>query len=218
MKTIVNVNVAGSFDYSTLAIYDQSRLRAAALNVAFGVSRALDAQLQIGRALFEIKDILPHGEFIRWVELECKLNVRTAQKSMAAFSVVERYPSLSKYSLKIIQRVATCSRRIDPTLLERHLQCDPAPSAHELLEFLSAGGNGRNGNGTVAGAPPDENAHRWTAWQGDAGDLALMETVANQLGDTLLPFLNMLERLGAATLTAALRDVWDRSNTTPSRI
>jgi hypothetical protein len=43
---------------------------------------ATEQAIEIGRELLRVKDSLPHGAFVRWVERSCEFKIRTAQDLM----------------------------------------------------------------------------------------------------------------------------------------
>ena len=42
--------------------------------------QALEEAILVGKALADAKALIPYGGFTRWIEKECKLNDRTAQR------------------------------------------------------------------------------------------------------------------------------------------
>jgi hypothetical protein len=42
------------------------------------------AVIEVGRELIAIKHRVEHGQFVEWIERECRMSIRTAQRAMQA--------------------------------------------------------------------------------------------------------------------------------------
>jgi hypothetical protein len=84
--------VAGCFDYGQVDVGVAAEMRATADRVR-GLMRA--SVIEVGRELLVIKRKLKHGQFVPWVERECRLSTRTAQRAMLAAEMVEKNDKLS---------------------------------------------------------------------------------------------------------------------------
>jgi hypothetical protein len=51
--------------------------------------------IEVGRELLAIKRQLKHGQFVAWVEHDCQLSIRAAQRAMRAAEMVEKNDKLS---------------------------------------------------------------------------------------------------------------------------
>ena len=74
------------FDYDAFGGNVTTDLRATATRIR---ARLANSVIETGRDLLEVKERLPHGDFIRWVEAECLITSRTAQNMMTAARWVE---------------------------------------------------------------------------------------------------------------------------------
>jgi len=83
---------SGGFDYASVPGDIANQMRTAADRVQ-QLRRA--AVVDIGRELIAIKNRIEHGHFIEWVEHECQIPIRTAQRAMQAAEMVERNEKLS---------------------------------------------------------------------------------------------------------------------------
>lgn len=75
-----------AFDYTSVGANVATDLRAAADRIR---DRVRASVIETGLDLLQVKDRLEHGHFIAWLEAECALNDRTAQRMMTAARWVE---------------------------------------------------------------------------------------------------------------------------------
>lgn len=80
------------FDYGALDNDLATGMQAAAKKIR-GYMRA--AVIDVGRELNEVKARVQHGCFVAWVEAECELPIRTAERAMLAAHVVDENDKLS---------------------------------------------------------------------------------------------------------------------------
>src|SRR3954469_6674195 len=80
------------FDYEQLDGDTAAEIQEAAARIR-GFMRA--AVIEVGCELLRVKERLNHGQFTAWVENECKLLMRTAQRAMRAAEMVGKYDKLS---------------------------------------------------------------------------------------------------------------------------
>lgn len=81
-----------SFDYNQLDGDLAAEIQEAAERVR-GFTRT--AVIEVGHELLRVKERLNHGQFTAWVENECQLLMRTAQRAMRAAEMVGKYDKLS---------------------------------------------------------------------------------------------------------------------------
>ena len=93
MRTHLHPDLAsGGFDYAAVRSDIANQMRTAGHRIHhLRYAPAVD----IGRELIAIKDRIEHGHFIEWVEHECQMSIRTAQRAMQAAEMVERNDKLS---------------------------------------------------------------------------------------------------------------------------
>src|SRR5258706_10024919 len=77
------------FDYGGLPTVEVAALRAQAQRIRKSNRLIMSTILQVGRELIDIKARLPHGRFRDWVEIECGLNARTAERYVGAARFAE---------------------------------------------------------------------------------------------------------------------------------
>jgi hypothetical protein len=80
------------FDYTQIDVGVAAAMRAAADRVC-GLMRA--SVIEVGRELLTIKRKLKRGQFVSWVERECRLSTRAAQRAMLAAEMIEKNDKLS---------------------------------------------------------------------------------------------------------------------------
>src|SRR5438270_10357528 len=79
--TTIFADQSARFDYSVLGGNVASDLPAAAARIR---ERLCAPIIDVGKDLLQVKARLEHGQFIEWVERECGINKRTAQRMMVA--------------------------------------------------------------------------------------------------------------------------------------
>jgi hypothetical protein len=67
--------------------------------------KATEHSVEIGRELLRVKENLPHGRFVRWVEKECEFKIRTAQDLMKLAREIESHKSLTALMLPSTLRI-----------------------------------------------------------------------------------------------------------------
>lgn len=73
------------FDYNSLTPVVSSMVMIAAERIKLRMKRTVEDILEIGRELKEVKEHLPHGQFLPWIEAEFGMSEWSAQKFMQAF-------------------------------------------------------------------------------------------------------------------------------------
>ena len=79
--SVAEILPSPGFDYGHVGDNLAVDLRACARRIR---DRMVASVIETGRDLLGVKDQLDHGQFIAWVEAECALSPRTAQRMMAA--------------------------------------------------------------------------------------------------------------------------------------
>jgi hypothetical protein len=92
------VPVVEGFDYSPLEAPVAQKLRTTAERIRDRVKKTLEDIIEIGNDLLAVKDTLPHGQFLRWLNAEFGWEQRTAYNFM---SVAERFQLANFASLPI---------------------------------------------------------------------------------------------------------------------
>ena len=72
------------FDYNNLPEAQSENLRKQAVRIRERTKATTAAIIEIGRDLLAIKQTLEHGQFIKWIEIECLCSIRAAQNYMRA--------------------------------------------------------------------------------------------------------------------------------------
>jgi DUF3102 family protein len=114
--------VAPTFDYAALEISVADEMRQAAERVC---SLMRSSVIDVGRELIAAKGRVERGQFVKWVEAECQLNIRTAQRMMQAAEIVEKNDKLSLLNPSSLYMLAAPST--------------PASSLEQVRQELDAG-------------------------------------------------------------------------------
>jgi hypothetical protein len=67
--------------------------------------KATEHAVEIGRELLRVKENLPHGRFVRWVEMECEFKIRTAQDLMRLARELGSHENLAALMLPSTLRI-----------------------------------------------------------------------------------------------------------------
>ena len=84
-----NAEGACAFDYGALSPKIAEALREHTARIRHQVKATTTAIVWIGRDLMAVKQMLGHGQFVRWVESECGFSARTAQNYLRAAEFLE---------------------------------------------------------------------------------------------------------------------------------
>jgi hypothetical protein len=97
-----------TFDYTQLAPSLADALRNQAARIRERVQSTNAAIIEIGRDLIAVKQYrLDHGQFVRWVELQCGLNKRTAQLYMQVAEFIEgKSETVSLLQMKTLYEIS----------------------------------------------------------------------------------------------------------------
>ena len=84
-----DAEVIRGFDYGSLSPEVAEALREKTDRIRHQVKATATAIVWIGRDLTAVKQMLGHGQFVRWVESECGFSARTAQNYMRVAEFLE---------------------------------------------------------------------------------------------------------------------------------
>jgi hypothetical protein len=70
------------FDYSPLDTKIAEQAGSIAVRIRERLKKTLEDLIEVGIHLLAVKDVLPHGQFLRWLKAEFGWSERTAQKFM----------------------------------------------------------------------------------------------------------------------------------------
>src|SRR3984893_2125148 len=91
------------------------------------------AVIEVGRALLTVKGRIEQGHFVEWVEHECGMHIRGAQRAMAAAEMVEKNDNLSYLPADglVALSARTAPEPIVSAIIER-IDAGEKPSASEI--------------------------------------------------------------------------------------
>lgn len=104
-------------DLQTLA----DTINNAHVEVEKSMQRALSAAYAAGEALMTVKERLPHGEFLPWLEMSCAVSIRTAQVYMRLYREWDQVQAVNT------QRAAHLSIRQALALIQQVPESPPEP-------------------------------------------------------------------------------------------
>jgi hypothetical protein len=124
---------SGGFDYASMRSDIANQMRAAADRIH---QLRYAAVVDIGRELIAIKERIEHGHFVEWVESECRMSIRTAQRAMKAAEMVERNDKLSYLPADgLLALSARAAKPIAEKIIGR-IDAGEQPSAAEIKEQI----------------------------------------------------------------------------------
>ncbi|MFO0979671.1 MAG: DUF3102 domain-containing protein [Planctomycetaceae bacterium] len=108
------------YDYGLIPESDRDEVRSAALSIKPRIERSVSDMLAIGESLLEVKALLPHGQWLPWLDVEFSMTPRTAQRLMNA---AERWrgkcETVSHLGLSVIYALEDASDSAVEELVER---------------------------------------------------------------------------------------------------
>ncbi|MEY9780345.1 DUF3102 domain-containing protein [Sinorhizobium fredii] len=100
-------------------------LAAAADRIRSLHKRSVESVVFIGRELRQVKDLLPHGDFLSWIDKEFRMTPRTAQNYMRTVDLCEKYETVSYLEASAIYALAAPST--------------PEPTRQEIISRIEGG-------------------------------------------------------------------------------
>jgi Protein of unknown function (DUF3102) len=126
------VQGVGGFDYQSVddaAIAGQ--MRSAAIRIR---QHTRAAYIEVGRDLRSIKSRIEHGKFVAWVERECEINIRTAQRMMAVVELLDKNDTLSFLPPTVLTQLAQPSAPKDAVdAIVARIDAGERPKPKEIL-------------------------------------------------------------------------------------
>ena len=89
------MNQVAAFDDTALTPGDALDLRAAADRIRTRMRRSVEDIIEIGRDLAAAKKTVGHGNFLRWIEAEARMNERTANRFIGIYKKFGKSDRLS---------------------------------------------------------------------------------------------------------------------------
>jgi hypothetical protein len=194
------------FDYSTVSDDTAEQMRAAAERVHKLNQIAHDSGISVGRELLAVKDRVAHGQFEDWVEHECQMPMRTAQRMMLAAEMVGKNDKLSYLPQDGL--VALGSRSAPTPVIKEiigRIEAGEKPSTAEIKEQIA---KAKVQMRRPAGAGTLTAKQRQRAEQ-EVGEAAAADAAAQmlipRLGERLAEFVPLLEKAGSRRIGELLR-------------
>jgi hypothetical protein len=110
------------FDYSVVPDGIAAEMREAAGHIRRNAQAAF---IEAGMTLLKIKGLIDHGHFLAWIEPECGLKIRTAQRAMQVAQLVIEYVNLTYLPTDSLLLLASRSA--------------PKPLRDEIIQRINAG-------------------------------------------------------------------------------
>lgn len=130
-----------SYDYDQIAEEHRHQVRAAAVEIKRSAQTAQENLLEIGKRLLEVKEVLPHGQFEKWIAAEFDLSDRMAQRMMNVAQVYGSNPTpVSLFSPSALYLLAAPSTPEEARAeIEAEAQATgKSPSKTRTLEVIQA--------------------------------------------------------------------------------
>jgi hypothetical protein len=97
------------FDYSMLPGDLWLEVRAAAERVKMRLKRTAEDIVEIGRELTDVKERLPHGQFLPWIEAEFQMSDQSARRFMQAFDRFGKSNIMLNFNPTVLYQLAAPS-------------------------------------------------------------------------------------------------------------
>jgi Protein of unknown function (DUF3102) len=99
-----------AFNYASLGSDDAEFLRRRATSIRQGIKSTVEAICDIGVQLCGAKQMLGHGQFVQWVELECGFSIRSAQNYIrASVFAADKYATVALLPPATVYRLSAKS-------------------------------------------------------------------------------------------------------------
>lgn len=103
MNNVIEVG----FNYAEVEEICRDDVRDAAVRIKVRMARTAQDIIEIGRDLIAVKKALGHGHFLRWIEAEFGMTIRTAQRFVSvAENIGDKYDTVSHLNPKAIYELA----------------------------------------------------------------------------------------------------------------
>lgn len=117
---------------------------------------ATEHAVEIGRELLRVKERMPHGAFVKWVEKACEFKIRTAQDLMKLARVADSDPNAKLIALMVPSTLRVYLSKTTPpavrTTILKRLQNGEQVSRSELHSQISD----TRAKAKMADRPPQE--------------------------------------------------------------
>jgi hypothetical protein len=136
---IVEATAHLNYNYDELPTEAQEPAMRAAVNIKAADRKATGALWEIGRQLNSIRGLIPHGQWLGWLETEFNYSARTAQKLM---EVATKFPNpgrlldLSQSALNALASADPESPVIDQ--VRTRIEAGAPPTAAEIRSAINA--------------------------------------------------------------------------------
>ena len=98
------------FDYAALPVDVALKAQLAANSIKLRLKRTVEDIIEIGRELTAVKDELPHGQFLPWIEAEFEMSERTAYNFMdVAGKFGDKVATVASFSSKVLYALSAPS-------------------------------------------------------------------------------------------------------------
>ena len=98
------------FDYAALPVAVALKAQLAANSIKLRLKRTVEDIIEIGRELTAVKDELPHGQFLPWIEAEFEMSERTAYNFMdVAGKFGDKVATVASFSSKVLYALSAPS-------------------------------------------------------------------------------------------------------------
>lgn len=121
------------FDYSALPRDVAAEAREVAQRIVASQEQHIALAVQAGRELASIKGRLDHGHWLPWLELECRIDKRTAQRYMAtAEAFGEKYDTVSYLPMSTVYKLASPKAEPIKAAIVTKIEAGERPTAKDV--------------------------------------------------------------------------------------
>lgn len=122
-----------SFDYSALPKDLAEEAREVARRIVASQEQHIALAVQAGRELAAIKSRLDHGHWLPWLEMECRIDKRTAQRYMAtAEAFGDKYDTVSYLPMSTVYKLASPKAEPIKTAIVTKIEAGERPTARDV--------------------------------------------------------------------------------------
>jgi Protein of unknown function (DUF3102) len=122
-----------AYDYPGVDPQIRERVEKEEVEICQNLITAKHAAIKIGERLLQVKQLLPHGHFGRWVRARCDFTEHTASNFMNAAAFAARHKKLTKISQTGLFLLA--APRLDENIRQRVIEAVEAGSVRSTTEI-----------------------------------------------------------------------------------
>lgn len=128
------------FDYASMTVHEQVEVQSAAVRIRDRMKRTVEDIIAIGQDLIAVKEKLPHGAFLPWIEAEFGMKDQTARNMMNVASMYsDKFPNFGNLAPSVFYEIAAPSTpEVVRQAVEAKAEAGESVSVAEVKAMIAA--------------------------------------------------------------------------------